>query len=159
MSQQILRSVASDASTKPHSTPPRAGSQGPLAARAAETQIVRLIAHLRAAVLRDPVQRERGHVVFMDAQRRYVGDAEIGTGSISRLILCPRDILSAGFRLGARSMILAHNHPSGDCRPSEDDITATRQLAKLGQMVDLVLLDHLIFTPNATYSMRARGIL
>lgn len=118
-----------------------------------------LVCRLRTVLLRHGDARERGHVVYIDRARRLVGESAMGPGSIASLVLNPRDILAAGFRLGACGMILAHNHPSGDCRPSRADLEATERLAWLGQMVDLRVLDHLIVTPSATYSMRAGGVL
>lgn len=122
-----------------------------------EVQIADVISHLRAAVLRTDDQRERGHVVYFDAARRFLGEAGLGAGSVAGLVLRPREILAAGFQLGASGMILAHNHPSGACQPSQADRVATQRLAWLGQMVDLALIDHLIITTKGVYSMRAGG--
>lgn len=124
-----------------------------------EARIADVINHLRAALLNATDRRERGHVVYLDAARRFLGEAALGAGSAAGLVLRPREILAAGFRLGASGMILAHNHPSGACEPSQADMVATQRLAWLGQMVDLQLVDHLIITPLAVYSMRARGPL
>lgn len=121
--------------------------------------IERLVGHLRSALLTGCDQLERGHVVFIDSARRYLGDAAIGAGNHAHLVIQPREVLAAGFKLGASGMILAHNHPSGECRPSEVDIIATKRLAWLGEMVDLLLLDHLIITASQVYSMRAGRLL
>lgn len=129
------------------------------AERSGEVHLARLVSYLRASLLSAADQRERGHIVYIDSARRYLGEATIGTGSIASLVLSPREILAAGFRFGASGMILAHNHPSGECRPSEADVVATQRLAWLGQMVEMSLLDHLIITTSAVYSMRARSLL
>ncbi len=129
------------------------------AERARAQSLARLVNHLRSAVLSDADCCERAHVLYLDASRRYLGEAAIGAGDIANLVLRPRNILTTGFRLGARGMILAHNHPSNDCRPSQADMIATRRLACLGRMVDLPLYDHLIITATAVYSMRAKGLL
>lgn len=118
-----------------------------------------LVRHLRSALLAGDAKRERGHVLFTDSERRYLGSTALGTGGRASMVLSPRAILEAGFALGARGMILAHNHPSGECRPSRADHDATERLAWLGRMVDLALLDHLIITPSAVYSMRAGGLI
>jgi DNA repair protein RadC len=70
-----------------------------------------------------------------------------------------RDVFAEALRLGASGMILAHNHPSGECRPSDNDIAATRRLAEVALALDVALIDHLIFTHEAVYSMRAGGLL
>jgi DNA repair protein RadC len=121
--------------------------------------MARMIAHLRGAILGEPDQRERAVVLYTDAARRYLGEAVLTPGTSDAVALCPRTILATGFALGACGMILAHNHPSGECRPSTADEVATRRLAWLGQMVGLVLHDHLIVTADQVYSMRAGGLL
>lgn len=121
--------------------------------------MARMIAHLRSAILSQPDQRERAVVLYTDAARRYLGEAVLTPGTVSGVALCPRTILASGFTLGACGMILAHNHPSGECRPSAADEVATRRLCWLGQMVGLALHDHLIVTTSQVYSMRAGGLL
>lgn len=124
-----------------------------------DIRLERLVQHVRHALIKGTEQRERGHVLFTDGAQRYLGDTALGAGGPASLVLNPREILMAGFALGARGMILAHNHPSGECRPSRADCEVTEQLRWLGAMVDLALLDHLIVTPFAVYSMRAGGLL
>lgn len=129
------------------------------AARPCHIHVDWLVRHLRRTLLAGDGQREHGHVLFTDGERRYLGGTALGAGGRASMVLSPRAILQAGFALGARGMILAHNHPSGECRPSRADQDATEQLAWLGRMVDLALLDHLIITPSAVYSMRAGGLI
>ncbi len=127
--------------------------------RPQQAHLSNMIAYLRKVIIAGDNRRERAHVLYTDAGRRFLGDASLGVGSIANLIVQPREILRAGFSLGACGMILAHNHPSGACYPSKADLVATQRLALLGKMVDLELLDHLILTPSAAYSMRAGGTL
>ena len=70
-----------------------------------------------------------------------------------------RDIVGDALRLGSAGVILAHNHPSGDPRPSEADYRATRKLARAAEVIDLVILDHLIFGARDCSSMRRMGLL
>ncbi|ODT00492.1 MAG: hypothetical protein ABS49_04935 [Erythrobacter sp. SCN 62-14] len=137
----------------------RAACAAPWPVLSSRRETDRLIAHLRSAILCHDDQREHAVVLYSDAGRRYLGEAALEVGNTASLALCPRTILSRGFALGASGMILAHNHPSGDCRPSAADELATRRLVWLGQMVGLVLLDHLIVTSTKVFSMRARGWL
>lgn len=118
-----------------------------------------LVAYLGKVVLEPGSSHERGHVIFLDEGRSYLGDTAIGMGSFSALSLRMREVFGEALRLGARGMILAHNHPSGDCRPSGSDIAATRRLAEIARALDIELIDHLIFTTEAVYSMRAGGLL
>lgn len=110
-----------------------------------------MIAYLRSVVLSPGAFHERCHVVFVDAS--------IGLGGLNVLSLRMREIFGEALRLDAHGLILAHNHPSGHCRPSSCDSTATRRLAEVARPLDIVPIDHLIFTDEAVYSMRAGGLL
>lgn len=118
-----------------------------------------MIAYLRGLVLAPPAQRERGHAIFLDEGSAWLGDAPCGIGSRSALTLSMRALLGEALRHDAAGIILAHSHPSGQCRPSGHDITATRRLAEVARALDIALVDHLIFTEDAVYSMRAGGML
>jgi DNA repair protein RadC len=61
--------------------------------------------------------------------------------------------------LGAGGFLLAHNHPSGDCRPSDDDLAATRRLAGIAEALEFELVDHLVVTARRALSMRGAGCL
>lgn len=133
-----------------------------LPARPAMTQEQRaaaMIDYLRSIVLAPPATRERGHAIFVDANRGWLGDAPFGVGSMSALTGRMRAVLGEALRHDAAGFILAHSHPSGQCRPSGCDIAATRRLADVAQAIDIELIDHLIFTSDAVYSMRAGGLL
>lgn len=120
---------------------------------------VPLVEFLRGMVLQSPAHAERFHVVYLDGQRSYLGDAPLGQGSVGALSLRMRSVFSRALSLGASSLVVAHNHPSGLCRPSEKDIVATRRLNDIASALDIELVDHLIFTRTAVYSMRAGGDL
>jgi DNA repair protein RadC len=117
------------------------------------------IGYLRKVVLMPPALHERGHAIFVDAHRACVGEAAFGMGNLSNLTLRMRELFADALRHNAAGMILAHNHPSGQCRPSEGDIIATRRLQEVGRALEITVIDHLIFTPEAIYSMRAGGLL
>lgn len=118
-----------------------------------------LVAYLRRVVLAPPALHERCHAVFVDGHRNCLGDAAIGEGGSDTLQLRMRVLFAEALRFNAQGIVLAHNHPSGQCRPSSFDVAATRRLQEIGQALDIVLVDHLIFTPEAAYSMRAGGFL
>lgn len=118
-----------------------------------------MIAYLRSLVLAPPAQYERGHAIFLDAHSAWLGDAPCGIGTMTTLAIRMRALLGEALRHNAAGIILAHNHPSGACRPSGCDIANTRRLAEIAQALDITLIDHLIFTTDAVYSMRAGGLL
>jgi DNA repair protein RadC len=124
-----------------------------------EARLGPLVAYLRAVVLDPRDDRERCHALFVDARRSCIGDAALGRGGRGALSLRMREIFGEALRLDARGIILAHNHPSGECRPSGCDIAATQQLSAVAKALDIELIDHLIVTRRAVYSMRAGGLL
>lgn len=118
-----------------------------------------MIAYLRSLVLAPPAQYERGHAIFLDAHSAWLGDAPCGIGTMTTLAIRMRALLGEALRHDAAGIILAHSHPSGHCRPSGCDIATTRRLAEVAHALDITLIDHLIFTADAVYSMRAGGLL
>lgn len=124
-----------------------------------EQRTAAMIDYLRSVVLTPPALHERGHAIFVDAQRACLGEAAFGMGGMSTLTLRMRQLFGEAMRLNAAGIILAHNHPSDRCQPSGGDIVATRRLQDIGRALDITLIDHLIFTTGAVYSMRAGGLL
>ena len=118
-----------------------------------------MIAYLRSLVLAPPAQYERGHAVFLDRQGSWLGDVPCGIGTLTTLAIRMRALLGEALRYDAAGIVLAHSHPSGACRPSGCDIATTRRLAEVARALDIQLIDHLIFTTDAVYSMRAGGLL
>lgn len=118
-----------------------------------------MIAYLRSLVLAPPAQYERGHAIFLDRHSNWLGDAPCGIGTMTTLAIRMRALLGDALRHDAAGIILAHSHPSGHCRPSGCDIATTRRLVQVATALDITLIDHLIFTTDAVYSMRAGGLL
>lgn len=124
-----------------------------------EARLASMIDYLQQMVLQPPTHSERFHAIFVSAQNHYLGDASLGFGQTTTLTLRMRDLFARALSVGASGLVIAHNHPSGDCRPSPSDIEATQRLAAVARALDIELLDHLIFTDQAAYSMRAGGDL
>lgn len=102
---------------------------------------------------------ERLHVVYCDRHQRYLHDETLTIGSEQQLVLKARPLVYRALMIGADGLILAHNHLSGNCQPSRQDISATRRLQELGEALELTLIDHLIFTRTRFFSMAAAGML
>ena len=101
--------------------------------------------------------RPRGEklvVLHLDAGRHAIAVEECAPGELPL-----RAIVRTALEKGAAGLIVAHNHPSGDPRPSLDDIEATRRLAEIGARLGLRLHDHLIFAGRDCSSFRALGLL
>ena len=124
-----------------------------------EAQVAAMIDHLRCHLFVAQERDERFHAIFLDRRNSYLGDAGFGHGCGPSLSLRMRELFSRALELGATGIVIAHNHPSGQCRPSATDIAATRRLQAVGAALDIELLDHLVITREAVFSMRAGGLL
>ena len=96
-------------------------------------------------------------VVFMDAQYRLLDFHEMFKGTLNQTSVYPREVVKLALELGAAAVILAHNHPSGDVRPSVADNNLTRTLHTALSMVDIKVLDHIIVGPGQHWSMAERS--
>lgn len=123
------------------------------------TQQRAMVDYLRAMLLDPPCGVERIHAIFLDNMRGYVGDAPLGSGGRGSLTIRMREVFGKALALDANGILIAHNHPSGECRPSQFDIDSTSRLNTVAKTLDIELLDHLIFTHDDVYSMRAGGAL
>ncbi len=119
-----------------------------------ERKLFGMIDSLRRIVLSPPAMSERFHALFLDQGRALVGQTSLGFGSMCGVHLRFRELFAYALGVGADSMIIAHNHPSGDCRPSRSDVEATKRLASVANALEIELIDHLIFTQDAVFSMR-----
>ena len=103
-------------------------------------------------------RRERLWVAHVDTAARCL-HVECYSGDPESVEMPVRAIIMDAAKLGSAGILLAHNHPGGDCRPSKADCRATRKLACASEAIDLAVLDHLIFAGNECSSMRRMGLL
>jgi DNA repair protein RadC len=105
--------------------------------------------------------REHFWCVLLDAQFRYLLHTEVSVGTLNASLVHPREVFGPALREGAASLVLIHNHPSGDPTPSQEDIRLTRQLAEAGRLLDVPVHDHLIVGNGTTayVSFAERGLL
>lgn len=97
--------------------------------------------------------------LFGDEAGGYLDHCKLASGSISSIALDRPVLFHRAASLGARQIVLAHNHPSGIARPSAEDMATTRRIARDGAIVGIALIDHLIVAGNAVYSMKREGLL
>lgn len=116
-----------------------------------------MIQYLRQRLCDAPL--ERLMVIYCDAEDRYIHDEVMAAGDRYHVRLDPVQLFRRALKHDAHAILMAHNHPSGDATPSEDDICGTRSLAKAGVPLDIRFIDHLIVTPDRTYSMRKGGFI
>lgn len=83
--------------------------------------------------------------MLLDAQNGLVAAHHVSTGTLSASLVHPREVFGPALRvLGVASVVLIHNHPSGDTTPSREDLRLTRQLVEAGKMLDIRVYDHVI---------------
>ena len=97
--------------------------------------------------------------ILLNARNVPIGWREISRGSVSASLVHPREVFLAAIKVVASSIILAHNHPSGDASPSKDDLELTRRLKQAGDILGIEVLDHLIITADTHVSLKERGFL
>lgn len=96
-------------------------------------------------------------VLFLNTQNQLIACEEMFRGTLDAAQIYPREVASRALQLAARSLILAHNHPSGHAQPSSSDLRLTEHLRQALALLDIRLLDHLIIAGNACYSMAEHG--
>lgn len=78
----------------------------------------------------------------------------ISIGSLTESLIHPREVFEPAIKYSAYSLILVHNHPSGNIEPSEEDILVTKNLVKAGEILGINIIDHLIISANGWYSLK-----
>lgn len=105
--------------------------------------------------------REHFWVILLNARNRYLLHAEVAVGTLNSSLVHPREVFGPALREGAASLVVVHNHPSGDASPSPEDLVLTRRLLDTGNLVGIPLLDHVIIGNGSEswISMRAQSKL
>lgn len=104
------------------------------------------------------LRREQFRGLYLNSRQRLVADEVISIGTLTSAILHPREVFRPAVTHRAVSVIVVHNHPSGDPEPSPEDVEMTKQLAAAGQMLGIELIDHLIVGGESWFSMKEAGL-
>ena len=97
--------------------------------------------------------------MLVNAHGGVILSEEIAIGDIMSMVIHPREVFSMAIRKGAAGIILAHNHPSGDCTPSADDINTTKRLVEAGRVVGIRVLDHIVIGEGTFTSMKEKNLI
>ncbi len=96
---------------------------------------------------------------YLDTRNRLLGHDRVSVGSLDATLAHPREVFEKAVRAKAASVVVCHNHPSGDPTPSDDDVRLTRRLAEAGKILGIRLLDHIVVARDAHYSFRAHALV
>src|SRR3989339_1131723 len=101
----------------------------------------------------------REHFYIIPLNSRNYSIAEVSVGSLNASIVHPREVFAEAVKNKAASVIFAHNHPSGDPEPSEEDLVITKRLVEAGKILGIEVVDHIIVTKNSYFSFKNKGLL
>jgi len=102
---------------------------------------------------------EQFKILVLNRANKVLGIYEVSTGGVSGTVADPKLVFAAAINANASAMILSHNHPSGQLKPSEADISLTKKLAEGGRLLEIPVLDHIIVTGEGYYSFADEGLM
>jgi len=113
------------------------------------------------AQVRDLERARREHfvVLLLNARHELQCRETVSIGSLNASIVHPREVFLPAILQSAASVVLVHNHPSGDPEPSEEDLAITRRLVEVGELVGIGVIDHVIVAARGVVSFRSRQLL
>lgn len=104
-------------------------------------------------------QREHFLVLLLNARHEVLARETVSIGSLNASIVHPREVFRPALLAAAASIILVHNHPSGDPEPSDEDLSITRRLVQVGELLGIGVLDHVVVASRGVVSLRSRKLL
>jgi len=102
---------------------------------------------------------EQFKVMLLNRANRVLGIYELSTGGVAGTVADPKLIFAAALKACASSIVLCHNHPSGNLKPSQADLQLTKKMKSGGELLDIAVLDHIIITSESYYSLADEGLL
>ena len=103
--------------------------------------------------------KEHFYALFLDTKNRIIGEELISVGTLNASLVHPREVFNPAIKSSANSIIIVHNHPSGDSKPSKEDEIATNILKKAGNVLGINLYDHIVICKDEFFSLKEMGIL
>ncbi len=105
------------------------------------------------------LQKEHFRVILLDTKNQIISTEEISVGTLNASIVHPRDVFKAAIRRNSNSIVLIHNHPSGDPSPSREDINITNRLVEAGSLIGIKVIDHIIIGDDRYLSFREKNLI
>ncbi len=104
------------------------------------------------------LEQEHLRVILLDRRNRALEIVEVYKGSVNSAQVRVGELFKEAIRINASSLIVAHNHPSGDPTPSPDDVAVTRAIVQAGKLLDIDVLDHLVIGAGKFVSLKEKGL-
>lgn len=104
-------------------------------------------------------KKEHFIVFFLDSRNQEIKREIISVGSLNANLVHPREVFEPAIKNLAAQVILAHNHPSGDPEPSEDDIVLNKRLVEAGRILGIEVIDHIVVSKNGYFSFKERKLI
>lgn len=104
-------------------------------------------------------RQEHMKLLMLNSKSKLIGETEISKGTVNATLITPRELFIEALQKNAVSIIIMHNHPSGDPSPSREDKLTTRRIQEAGALIGIDLLDHIIIGNNCYVSFRKEGML
>ena len=105
------------------------------------------------------LKKEHFVVLYLNAKNQLVHKETISMGTLNANLVHPREVFEPAIKHSAAQVVAAHNHPSGDPKPSEDDMELTKRLTEAGKMMGIEVMDHVIVSKNSHYSFKEEKLL
>lgn len=105
------------------------------------------------------LQTEEFWAVFLNQNNRIIGKSRLSSGGINQSVVDIRILFKTALEHFATGLVVAHNHPSGNLKPSQEDLKITKQIAEAGKILNIQLLDHLILAQNSYLSFADENLL
>jgi len=104
-------------------------------------------------------RKEQFHVIFLNKAMHAITHECLQIGTVDHVTVYPRELMARALHHGASGMILVHNHPSQNARPSDGDLTMTRQIIQISDMIGITVTDHIIISEEGIFSFRLEGLM
>ena len=112
----------------------------------------------QAVYMRDKT-REHLMTIYLNARNEMIFKKPMFIGTLNANLVHPREIFQEALKQNAASVILVHNHPSGDAEPSQDDLEITKRIIEAGKIMGIDVLDHVIITKNKIFSFKENKLI
>lgn len=105
------------------------------------------------------LKKEFFKIVLLDTKNQVISIEDISVGSLNSSIVHPREVFNVAIKRSSASIILVHNHPSGDTTPSKEDLNVTKRLVECGNIIGITVLDHLIIGDGEFISLKEKNMV